>query len=89
PFFYHTLLDWWQKDYNNDFPKYIDYLIKSVEILCTNYGKIGGLWFDGFWDKPNADWQFDRLYATIRKHQPGAMIINNTGLSALGKVSHP
>ena len=89
PFFYHTLLDWWQKDYNTDFPKYIDYLIKSVEILCTNYGKIGGLWFDGFWDKPNADWQFDRLYATIRKHQPSAMIINNTGLSALGKVSHP
>ena len=89
PFFYHTLLDWWHKDYNDNFPSYIDYLIKSVEILCTNYGKIGGLWFDGFWDKPNADWQFDRLYATIRKHQPEAMIINNTGLSALGKVSHP
>ena len=89
PFFYHTLLDWWKEEYNTDFPAYIDYLIKSVEILCTNYGKIGGLWFDGFWDKPDADWQFDRLYATIRKHQPEAMIINNTGLSALGKVSHP
>ena len=60
-----------------------------MEILCTNYGKIGGLWFDGFWDKPDANWQFDRLYATIRKHQPDAMIINNTGLSALGTVSHP
>lgn len=89
PFFYHTLLDWYNPDYTNDFPAYIDYLIKSVEILCTNYGKIGGLWFDGFWDKPDADWQFDRLYATIRKHQPEAMIINNTGLSALGEVSHP
>lgn len=88
PFFYHTLLDWYNKDYDNDFPKYIDYLIKSVEILCQNYGKIGGLWFDGFWDKPNADWQFDRLYKTIRKYQPEAMIINNTGLSALGEVSH-
>lgn len=89
PFFYHTLLDWWNPDYKNDFDTYIDYLIKSVEILCTNYGKIGGLWFDGFWDKPDANWQFDRLYATIRKHQPEAMIINNTGLSALGEVSHP
>ena len=88
PFFYHTLLDWWHPDYHNNFPNYIDYLIKSVEILCKNYGKIGGLWFDGFWDKPNADWQFDRLYATIRKYQPEAMIINNTGLDALGKVSH-
>lgn len=89
PFFYHTLLDWYNPDYYNNFPAYIDYLIKSVEILCTNYGKIGGLWFDGFWDKRDADWQFDRLYATIRKHQPEAMIINNTGLSALGQVSHP
>ena len=72
-----------------DFKKYVDYLIKSVEILCTNYGKIGGIWFDGMWDKPNEDWQEDRLYQTIRKHQPTAMIINNTGLSALGKVGHP
>ena len=89
PFFYHTLLDWYNKDYENDFPKYIDYLIKSVEILCTNYGKIGGLWFDGMWDKPDADWQIDRLYATIRKHQPTAMIINNTGMEDMGRVGHP
>ena len=89
PFFYHTLLDWHNKDYENDFPKYIDYLIKSVELLCTNYGKIGGLWFDGYWDKPDADWQFDRLYSTIRKHQPTAMIINNTGMEDMGRVGHP
>ena len=88
PMFYHTLLDWDNDDYKNDFPKYIDYLVKSIEVLCKNYGKIGGFWFDGYWDKPNADWQFDRLYKTIRKYQPEAMIINNTGLSALGEVSH-
>lgn len=88
PFFYHTLLDWYNPDYKNDFPKYIDYLIKSVEILCKNYGPIGGLWFDGYWDKPDADWQFDRLYKMIRKYQPNAMIINNTGLSALGEVTN-
>lgn len=89
PFFYHTLLDWWHKDFNENFPAYIDYLIKSVEILCKNYGKIGGLWFDGMWSKWGEDWQEDRLYATIRKYQPEAMIINNTGLSELGKVGHP
>lgn len=89
PFFYHTLLDWHHPDYNENFPQYVEYLIASVEILCKNYGTIGGFWFDGFWDKPDADWQFDRLYATIRTLQPEAMIINNTGLSALGEVSHP
>lgn len=88
PFFYHTLLDWHNPDYLNNFPKYIDYLDKSIEILCMNYGKIGGFWFDGMWDKPNEDWQEDRLYGTIRKYQPEAMIINNTGLSALGKTGH-
>lgn len=88
PFFYHTLLDWHEPLYKEDFPKYLEYLRASVEILCKNYGKIGGLWFDGMWDKPNDDWQEDALYGTIRKHQPTAMIINNTGLSALGALGH-
>ena len=88
PFFYHTLLDWRNKDYKENFPAYIDYLVKSIEILCTNYGKVGGFWFDGMWENPAADWQEDRLYGTIRKYQPEAMIINNTGLNALGQAGH-
>lgn len=88
PFFYHALLDWHHPDYDSNFPKYIDFLIKSVELLCKNYGKIGGLWFDGFWNKPNENWEFDRLYKTIRKYQPEAMIINNTGMRDTGSVGH-
>ncbi len=88
PFFYHTLLDWRNKDYKTNFSGYIDYLCKSIEILSKNYGKVGGFWFDGMWDKPNDDWQEDRLYGIIRKYQPTAMIINNTGLSATGKTGH-
>ncbi len=88
PFFYHTLLDWHVKSYQNDFKAYLAYLRRSVEILCTNYGKIGGLWFDGMWDRPDDDWEEDALYATIRKYQPEAMIINNTGLSHLGELGH-
>ena len=83
PFFYHTTLDWYNKD------TYLEYLRKSVEILCTNYGKLGGLWFDGNWSKKGADWKEDALYATIRKHQPEAMIINNTGLDARGETGNP
>ena len=88
PMFYHTLLDWREKSYCDNFEKYIDYLVKSIEILCVRYGKIGGFWFDGMWDKKDVDWQEDRIYGTIRKYQPTAMIINNTGLSELGKVGH-
>ena len=89
PFFYHTTLDWYQKDFNENFDSYLEYLRKSVEVLCTNYGKIGGLWFDGNWSKKDADWKEDALYATIRKHQPHAIIVNNTGLDARGRTGNP
>ena len=85
PFFYHTTIDWHNHDYVNNFDAYLDYFHKSVEILCTNYGKVGGFWFDGNWDKLDADWKEDRLYAIIRRHQPDAMIINNTGLFKRGE----
>ena len=88
PFFYHTTLDWYDTRFEDDFDSYLEYLRQSVEILCKNYGKIGGLWFDGNWSKPDADWKEDELYATIRKYQPEAMIINNTGLSARGKLGN-
>ena len=89
PFFYHTTLDWYNKDFEENFDEYLEYLRKSVEILCKNYGKIGGLWFDGNWSKQGADWKEDALYATIRKYQPEAIIVNNTGLSFRGKTGHP
>ena len=95
PFFYHTTIDWhWHGKHTKEMPEdefqeYLDYLIDSVEILCRNYGKIGGLWFDGNWARPQSDWQEDRLYGMIRKYQPDAIIVNNSGLEALGKEGHP
>lgn len=92
PFFYHTTLDWrWQSQSCDEaaFNEYLDYLHQSVEVLCTHYGPIGGLWFDGDWSRRTADWKHDRLYGTIRRLQPEAMIINNTGIGNEGKVSHP
>lgn len=87
PFFYHTTLEWWNDDFDNDFDKYLKYLRDSVEVLCKNYGKIGGFWFDGCWSKEGDVWQEDKLYEVIRKYQPDAMIINNTGLSHHGESS--
>jgi alpha-L-fucosidase len=46
--------------------------------LLTHYGPIGGIWFDGMWDKPDADWQLARTYALIHRLQPAALIIPNT-----------
>ena len=89
PVFYHTTLDWTHPDYTENFDAYLEYLRKSVETLCKNYGKIGGLWFDGNWSKPKEAWREDELYATIRKYQPEALIIDNTGLNRRGEIGHP
>lgn len=88
PFFYHTTLDWYQESFETDFAKYMDYLCDSVEILCRYYGKVGGFWFDGNWSKPDNDWQESRLYGIIRKYQPEAIIVNNSGLHAKGAIGH-
>ncbi len=92
PFLYHTTLDWRRETETCDekkFNEYLDYLHDSVEVLCKHYGPIGGLWFDGNWSRPDANWKLDRLYGMIRKYQPEAMIIDNTGMEHRGEVSHP
>lgn len=88
PFFYHTYLDWYDERFDSDFPAYLDFLRKSVELLCTRYGKIGGIWFDGKWSRKDADWEEDAMYSMIRSYQPEAIIVNNTGLGALGELGH-
>src|SRR5947199_3827201 len=90
-FFYYSQLDWHHPDYfprggtgrkagrpeAGDWQKYKEYYIGQVRELCTNYGEIGGIWFDGWWDKPSADWGHAVLYPMIHKLQPRALVGNN------------
>jgi alpha-L-fucosidase len=87
-FFYYSQLDWHHPDYyprgrtgqnagrpdTGSFPKYLDYMDAQLRELLTNYGEIGGIWFDGWWDRPDANWQLDRTYALIHQLQPQALI---------------
>jgi alpha-L-fucosidase len=48
--------------------------------LLTNYGPVGAIWFDGWWDQdqhPDFDWQLDEQYALIHRLQPDCLIGNN------------
>jgi alpha-L-fucosidase len=45
--------------------------------LLTNYGEVGGIWFDGQWDKYDADWRLEQTYALIHELQPAALIGSN------------
>ena len=89
PFLYMATYDWHDSDFENNFDRYLKHLNQAIKILCTNYGEIGGFWFDGNWEKPNANWKLDELYKIIRTYQPNAMIINNTGLENRGKLIDP
>jgi alpha-L-fucosidase len=86
PVFYHTVIDWFNPDAKaGRYDRYFDYLQKSIEVLCSNYGEIGGIWFDGTWGLPKGV-EFPReIYQTIHQLQPRAIVTNNTGLDALGQ----
>ena len=86
PFFYHTVIDWWQEDFQKgDFNAYFNYLRKSIEVLCTNYGEVGGFWFDGTWGLPEGVSFPEDIYKLIHRLQPRAIITNNTGLACCGQ----
>jgi alpha-L-fucosidase len=63
---------------HGDWNTYLDtYMDGQLRELLTNYGPIAGIWFDGMWDKPNADWHLAKTYALIHQLQPAALIIPN------------
>jgi len=102
-FIYYSHLDWHHPDYyprgrtgqfsgrlnNGDFNKYLEYMNAQIAELCSgHYGKIGGIWFDGWWDqqlkrpdepvkKTQVDWKLEETYNLIHKLQPQALIGNN------------
>jgi alpha-L-fucosidase len=90
-FFYYSQLDWHNPNYyprgrtghdngrpeSGDWYKYLDYLDGQLRELLTNYGELGGIWFDGMWDKPQADWRLATTYKLIHDLQPQALIGSN------------
>ena len=90
-FFYHSQLDWHNTDYfprgntgkttgrpeSGNFDRYLDFMDNQLRELLTGYGDIAGIWFDGMWDKPKANWRLDRTYGLIHSLQPAALIGSN------------
>lgn len=90
-FFYHSQLDWHHPDYfprgrtgqftgrpeSGDFDRYLDFMDAQLTELLTNYGPIAGIWFDGMWDKRDANWRIDRTYRLIHRLQPAALVGSN------------
>ena len=100
-FFYYSLLDWNRDDYfprgrtgngipgrgEGEWENYIVFMKAQLKELLTNYGDIGGIWFDGHWDQKEwdgkafgalkVDWHYYEIYKMIHDLQPQALIGNN------------
>jgi alpha-L-fucosidase len=107
-FLYYSTLDWYRTDYQyqtgrtgkgtgrreqGDWNKYIAFMKAQLTELLTNYGEIGGIWFDGHWDQTEpegakdrssrVDWHYDEIYSLIHKLQPQCLVGNNHHLAPL------
>jgi alpha-L-fucosidase len=91
-FFYHSQLDWHHPDYfprgntgrdytgrpeQGDMNKYLDYMDAQLSELLTEYGDVAGIWFDGMWDKKDAEWRLEKTYKLIHQLQPAALVGSN------------
>jgi alpha-L-fucosidase len=90
-FFYYSQLDWYQDNYyprgwtghsanrpdKGDWFAYLDYMDGQLKELLTHYGEISGIWFDGWWDKKEADWRLAKTYKLIHDAQPQCLIGSN------------
>lgn len=92
--FYYSHLDWTREDYpwgrtgwgtgrsnpQGDWKSYYQFMNNQLTELLTNYGPVGAIWFDGWWDQdgnPGFNWELPEQYAMIHKLQPGCLIGNN------------
>lgn len=89
--FYYSLVDWTHSAYRADWPAYASYYQNQIRELCTRFGPIGGILFDGYWPRntfeaegmqeyfaPRGSWDLAGTYDLIHELQPDAVITNNT-----------
>ena len=94
--FYYSHLDWMRDEYpmgrtgsriigrdttKVNWPEYYEFMNSQIRELLTNYGEIGAIWFDDWWDHDQDsvpfDWQLQQQYAMIHELQPACLVGNN------------
>ncbi|MGC9327902.1 MAG: alpha-L-fucosidase, partial [Candidatus Hinthialibacter sp.] len=85
--FYYSMLDWRHPEFKTNLSGYVDrFLFGQVRELCTHYGPIDCLWFDGEWDYSADVWRAPELVSMIRELQPNALINDRLGKGERGET---
>ncbi len=80
--YYYSPVDWHHPDYRTqNHQRYIKYMHGQLREICTNYGKVDIIWFDGLGGRAK-DWDSENLFKIIRKLQPDVIINDRAGLAA-------
>lgn len=92
---YYSHIDWGREDYprgrtgldtgvdlsHPDWKGYYEFMNGQLKELLTEYGPIGAIWFDGWWDhdedKVPFDWELPAQYKMIHDLQPSCLVANN------------
>jgi len=80
--YYYSPVDWYHPDYRTEnHARYIKFLHGQLREICSNYGRIDIIWFDGLGGTAK-DWDSENLLTMIRRLQPHVIINNRAGLPA-------
>jgi alpha-L-fucosidase len=80
--FYYSPVDWYHPDYRTEnHARYIKFLHGQLREICSNYGTIDIVWFDGLGGSAE-DWDSENLFEMVRRLQPHVIINNRAGLPA-------
>jgi alpha-L-fucosidase len=94
--YYYSPVDWYHPNYRTEnHRKYIEFMHGQIRELCTNYGRLDIMWFDGLGGSAK-DWDSENMFKMIRELQPHIIINNRAGLAAdhdtpeqrIGKFQH-
>lgn len=85
-FWYYSQPDWHHPDCLTERnATYRAYMYQHLKQLCTEYGKISGVFFDGLGTK-YYNWDTPKMVQLIRKWQPGIIINRRWGGQLPGKL---
>ena len=90
---YFSMMDWYHPDgircvvEEPARKRFVAYIHTQVRELCTNYGKLDIMWWDGTWPLDPEGWESEKLHKMVYQLQPDIIVNDRGGMT--GDFSTP